>query len=95
MENQGPAVIVSLGGISTLDDRLQLPPEEVGKLNIDARSAALTRARAVLLLLHCNGEEAGGFELNHGHVMDALWCVDGLITQAQSLVDQVEIIKTG
>ena len=96
MANQSSAVVVSLADIATYDTQFRVPLAESGKLSIDALSATLARARSVLLLLQCNGEDVkAGFELNHTYVMDALWCVDGLITQAQALVDQVEIVKSG
>ena len=94
MSNHQQFIAVDSGHSANPEDYFQVPVEARGTLNIDVLTATLSRARAVLLLLESDGDELErGFHLNHKYVMDTLWCIDGLINQAQNIVDQARIVK--
>lgn len=59
------------------------------EIPVDALLCALQRAQAVLLFTRDNGEKdiKEGFTINHSLVLDSLDCVDGLLTQAITMVN--------
>lgn len=73
---------------NTPEDLLVLPPGPLDAFPINALNCALSRASAVLLLLSANGGDLEtGFSIHHDAVMDALWCLDGLLAQAKTLAN--------
>jgi len=54
------------------------------QLQIDAVTCAISRARAVLLLI---GNDAhAGCVVDHHTIGNAIWCVDGLLQQIEMIV---------
>ncbi len=72
----------------TPEELFQINPKYQPGLNIDALLMSLTRARSVLLLLEGSGHDLNeGFDLNHSSVMEALSCVEGLVSQALMIIE--------
>lgn len=72
----------------TPEDLFVLPPGKLPEFPIDALNCTLSRAASVLLLLSADGGSIeDGFSLRHDDVMNVIWCVEGLLEQAQTLVN--------
>lgn len=74
------------------ENYFKIPPQTPKKLNVDALLATLTRTRAIVTLLETDGDSGKGdkFKTNHRVVMDTLWCVNGLLDQAEQIVKYAE-----
>ena len=58
---------------------IKFPTKEIP---VDALLTALNWAAAVLALIQSDGSEENRFMLNHGMIVDSLWCVEGLLEQS-------------
>lgn len=73
--------------LSTPETLFSINPSVERGLYIDAMDCALARASAVIRLIAYAGSDASGFDVRHETVTNALWCVEGLIEQAQHISD--------
>ncbi len=74
----------SLSQPETPESYFTIPPQAPKELNIDALLATLSRARAIVDLLEGDGEK-DSFLCNHGAIMNTLWCLNGMLDQAQQI----------
>ena len=70
----------------TPEEYFQPHPNPEKDIPIDALLFALSRAQAVLALIQCDGSEENRFMLNHSMIIEALWCVEGLLEQSEAMV---------
>lgn len=57
-------------------------------LPFDAVQCSISRARAVLDLIMDNGHDIKtGFMVSHATLIDALWCLSGILEQAETMMD--------
>ena len=85
----------SLSQPDTPESYFTIPPQAPKELNIDALLATLARARSVVLLLEGDGEDGDSFQSNHETIMNSLWCVRGLLEQAQQMARHPYTSATG
>ncbi len=77
----------NLAEASSPEEYFRIPDEAPREVNTSVLNALLVRARSVVLLLEGDGADLKmGFSIRHEDVMNALWCVDGLIEQAEAVL---------
>ena len=63
-------------------------PDIEKEIPIDAVRCSVARARAVLELLMDNGHDMkNGLLANHETLINALWLIDGILDQAETMLD--------
>ena len=62
-------------------------PKAPKEINIDVLTCNLTRARAIVGLISCSGEDTDHFLISHGLIIEGLWALDGILNQTQQMVD--------
>lgn len=73
---------------TTPEEYFEIPKHAPRSINVDALNAALSRALSVIHLLEGDGSNKNeGFTFNHETIVDALWCIEGLIIQAQKIAE--------
>lgn len=79
--------------ISTPEDYFIPNPSLKKEIPVDALLCALSRARAVLSLIEDNGHNIrDGFIASHETLMNSLWCLSGILEQAETMI-QIPFVK--